>query len=87
MQLSLLKMRSAVKEAEEDNDTLDQLTRQNIICRAAHGFAQVCSLQNFPHQFATHYISENNIIIKVLLLLTFQIEINKVDDDKGPVSN
>ena len=40
------------------------------------------SLQNFPHQFAGHYIAENNIITKVLLLFTKKIEINKVDKDK-----
>ena len=32
--------------------------------------ALYCTLQNVSHQFAAHYIAENNIITKVLLLFT-----------------
>ena len=32
--------------------------------------APAATLQNFSHQFAAHFIAENNIIVKVLLLFT-----------------
>ena len=41
----------------------------------------------FPNKFAAHYIAENNIITTDLLLFSKLIEINKVDEDKWPVSN